>query len=205
MKNINNINDEEFQKFIKSELDLSLINDVKVDEELISSTLKAIESSKNKNREASIKKRKSIVSFVSMAACVCLIVMAGNFVLSNNNKAEDNTDIQMESALDKELLDEIPPQASIDGDAGDREETDTTVDNNLSYKEESITINGEVVDRYEDDKAGEDFDCEGPMSKPTEETTGSTVDKGNLVYSKEAFSLVIEFIDNIVKRINKVF
>lgn len=100
-----NMSDEEFDLFIKEELNSSLMSDedIKVDEDLINKTMKAIDEADMQDNywgenniitfeEKKVNKIKRYIPILSMAACTCFIVMAASIIYSKvgNTKSEDS-------------------------------------------------------------------------------------------------------------------
>lgn len=105
LDNIDSMSDEEFDAFIKSELKSSLVEDIKVDDELICKTVQAIEDAENEEltkwvTDNSTEKNNKVVSIkryipiLSMVACACFIVMAGSLIYTKvGRKTSDNANL----------------------------------------------------------------------------------------------------------------
>lgn len=102
LDNIHSMSDEEFDMFIKSELKSSLMEDIKVDEELICKTVQAIESREREDELIfdtmdSTQEHTKVINFkryipiISMVACACFVVIAGSLVYTKiGRKTSDN-------------------------------------------------------------------------------------------------------------------
>ncbi len=134
LDNISNMSDEELDAFIKSELNSSLMEDIKVDEELINKTMKAAYfadiqvNSEIHSNEITVNNKKTgsrlrkYIPILSMAACTCIIVMAASLMYSQigKNKSE-NASVSNDESYSKveDMLESDKDSYIGDGSVGD--------------------------------------------------------------------------------------
>ena len=210
LDNISNMSDEELDVFIKSELNSSLMEDIKVDEELINKTMQAVEKAEidrdlgvdneavTFNNKKSGPKIRRFIPILSMAACTCIIVMAGSLVyLQIGKNKSDNASVSDKGVVSE--MEESKSESLMDG----AESLDSIVD------KDSITNN--VVGDKGDINYSEDFDSEmsdevtDEMKDPQEESPelpqqDESDDKGVLQdISRLLIKIWRTYIKNILK------
>lgn len=150
LDNISSMSDEELDAFIKSELNSSLMEDIKVDEELINKTIEAIDAAEGQNnvigedntisfdnKKKGINIRK-FIPIISMAACMCIIVMAGSIVYSRlgNTKSSKN---EVNNVKENS---QVGDSKKEDSQKEDFQINDSQIDNKEDGKEENNFMDG---------------------------------------------------------------
>lgn len=188
LDNISNMSDEELDAFIKSELNSSLMEDIKVDEELINKTLKAayytdaqVDSEIHSN-EITFNNKKTgsrlrrYIPVLSMAACACIIVMAGSLIYSklDMKKGEKVDNNKSHSMVEESVKDET--SSNVDG----QEQNNTILNNQSGIQSDQ---------KYDEDL---NADSDGFLNEDTapesdqENIEDSTVDKNEQIEEPEA-------------------
>ena len=177
LDNISNMSDEELDVFIKSELNSSLMEDIKVDEELINKTMQAVEKTEidrdlgvdneavTFNNKKSGPKIRRFIPILSMAACTCIIVMAGSLVYSQIGKNKsDNASVsdkgvvsEMEESKSESLFDEgesvdgtVDKDSILNNVVGDKGDINYSEDFDSETSDEAIPDKNEVTDEMKD-------------------------------------------------------
>ena len=199
LDNISNMSDEELDAFIKSELNSSLMEDIKVDEELISKTMEAVNEAEQKeaeedknNRVVSFDDKKSGINIrkfmpiLSMAACLCIIVMAGSLIYSKlDMKKSDKVDNNKSNPVTEENIKD-DASSIVDG----QEQHNSILNNQSGIQSDQKYDEDMSTDNFEDGFCTEDTapesDQESAPESDQEFTEDVIGDKNEQVEDPEA-------------------